>query len=92
MNLIRRRRAGNALLIVGIGLVLLGILALGSSRTLGGFLYFALPVGFIIVAVSLVTRPRQREKPSGRYERPLRRGPRPQRGQVPHGARGTTQP
>ena len=51
-----RRREGNVILIVGIILLALWLLGLGSSYTLGGFIYVALIVGLILVVVSLVTR------------------------------------
>jgi len=55
-----RRREGNVILIVGIILLVLWILGLGSSYTLGGFIYIALILGLILVVVSLVTRFRGR--------------------------------
>jgi hypothetical protein len=51
-----RRREGNVLLVVGIFLLALWLVGLGSSYTLGGFIYVALLLGFIFVVVSLVTR------------------------------------
>jgi hypothetical protein len=60
MKHVLKRRESNILLIVGIGLLLLWLLALGSSYTLGGFIYVALLIGVILVAVSLVTRFRGR--------------------------------
>ena len=51
-----RRKEGNALLIIGIALLALWLLGLGSSYTLGGFIYVALLVGLILVMVSLVMR------------------------------------
>lgn len=51
-----RRREGNVILIVGIILLALWILGLGSSYTLGGLIYIALILGLILVVVSLVTR------------------------------------
>jgi hypothetical protein len=53
---ILRRREGNVLLVVGIFLLALWLVGLGSSYTLGGFIYVALFLGFIFVVVSLVTR------------------------------------
>jgi hypothetical protein len=53
---ILRRREGNVLLVVGIFLLALWLVGLGSSYTLGGFIYVALLLGFIFVVVSLVTR------------------------------------
>lgn len=60
MKHVLRRKESNILLIVGIGLLLLWLLALGSSYRLGGFIYVALLTGFIFVAVSLVVRFRMR--------------------------------
>jgi hypothetical protein len=51
-----RRREGNALLIIGIALLVLWLLGLGSSYTLGGFIYVALLVGLLLVITALVTR------------------------------------
>jgi len=51
-----KRREGNILLVAGIGLLLFWLLAMGSSYRLGGFVYVALLVGFIFVAVALITR------------------------------------
>jgi hypothetical protein len=51
-----RRREGNVLLIIGISLLTMWLLGLGSSYTLGGFIYVALLLGFIFVVVSLVRR------------------------------------
>jgi hypothetical protein len=55
-----RRREGNVLLVIGIVLLLLWLLGLGSSYTLGGFIYVALVIGLILVIISLVTRFRGR--------------------------------
>lgn len=46
----------NILLIVGVVLVLLWILGLVSSYTLGGFIHVALVIGLILVVVWLVRR------------------------------------
>ena len=54
------RREGNILLIIGIVLLVLWILGLASSYTLGGFVYVALVIGLILVIVSLTTRVRGR--------------------------------
>jgi hypothetical protein len=54
------RREGNVLLIIGIILLVLWILGLASSYTLGGFVYVALVIGLILVIVSLVPRVRGR--------------------------------
>jgi len=51
-----RRREGNVILIVGIVLLVLWLVGLGSSYTLGGFIYILLLLGLILVIVSLVTR------------------------------------
>jgi hypothetical protein len=50
----------SALLLVGIILLALWLLGLVSSYTLGGFIYIALVVGLVLVAVSLVPRIRRR--------------------------------
>jgi hypothetical protein len=50
----------SALLFVGIILVALWLLGLVSSYTLGGFIYIALVIGLVLVAVSLVPRIRRR--------------------------------
>ena len=60
MRFMLRRREGNIILIVGIILLALWLLGLGSSYTLGGFIYIALLLGLILVVVSLVTRYRGR--------------------------------
>jgi hypothetical protein len=51
-----RRREGNVILVVGIVLLVLWLVGLGSSYTLGGFIYVALLLGLILVIVSLITR------------------------------------
>jgi hypothetical protein len=51
-----RRREANVILVVGIILLVLWLIGLGSSYTLGGFIYVALLLGLILVVVSLVTR------------------------------------
>lgn len=48
----------NLLLIIGVVLVVLWLLGLVSSYTLGGFIYVALVIGLILVVVSLVSRRR----------------------------------
>lgn len=60
MRFMLRRREGNVILIVGIILLALWLLGLGSSYTLGGLIYVALIIGLILVVVSLVTRFRGR--------------------------------
>ncbi len=52
----------NGLLIIGIILVVLWLLGLVSSYTLGGLIYVALVVGVVLVAVSLVSRLRLRRR------------------------------
>ena len=54
-----KRREGNVLLIVGIVLLVLWLLGLGSSYTLGGFIYVALVIGIILVIVALAARVRR---------------------------------
>jgi hypothetical protein len=56
MKAVHARYGSNAELVVGIGLVLLGVMGVGTAHTFGGLLYVALPVGFIIVAVGLANR------------------------------------
>jgi len=51
-----KRREGNVLLVIGIILLVLWLLGLGTSYTLGGFIYVALVIGLILVVVSLLTR------------------------------------
>jgi hypothetical protein len=46
----------NLLLIVGLILLVLWLLGLVSSYTLGGFIYVALAIGIILVIVWLVMR------------------------------------
>jgi len=46
----------NLLLIVGLILLVLWLLGLVSSYTLGGFIYVALVIGIILVVVWLVMR------------------------------------
>ena len=55
-----RRREGNVILIVGIILLVVWLLGLGSSYTLGGIIYVALILGLILVVVSLAARSRGR--------------------------------
>jgi hypothetical protein len=55
-----RRRDANILLFVGIILLVLWLLGLGSSYTLGGLIYVALVIGLILVLVALFTRYRVR--------------------------------
>ena len=50
----------NLLLIVGIVLVVLWLLGLVSSVTLGGFVHVALVIGLILVVIWLVTGVRRR--------------------------------
>jgi hypothetical protein len=56
VKLTLRRREVNILLIVGIALLVLWLLGLGTSYTLGGFIYVALVIGLILVVVALVAR------------------------------------
>jgi len=49
----------NLLLIIGIILVVLWLLGLVSSYTLGGFIYVALVIGLILVVVWFVMRARR---------------------------------
>jgi len=46
----------NILLIIGIILLVLWLLGLVSSYTLGGFIYVALVIGLILIVVWLVMR------------------------------------
>ena len=48
----------NLLLIIGLVLVVLWLLGLVTSTTLGGFVYVALVIGVILVVISLVQRRR----------------------------------
>jgi hypothetical protein len=50
----------NILLIIGVILLVLWLLGLVSSYTLGGFVYVALVVGLVLVVVSLIPRIRGR--------------------------------
>lgn len=50
----------NLLLIVGIILLVLWVLGLVSSYTLGGYIYVVLVIGLILVVISLVPRIRGR--------------------------------
>ena len=50
----------NLLLAIGIILLVLWLLGLVSSYSLGGYIYVALVIGLILVVVSLVTRSRGR--------------------------------
>ena len=59
MRLTLRHREVNILLIIGIVLLVLWLLGLGTSYTLGGFIYVALVIGLILVAVALVARYRR---------------------------------
>ena len=56
MKFMLKRREGNILLVIGIILLVLWLLGLGTSYTLGGFIYVVLVIGLILVIVSLVTR------------------------------------
>ena len=49
----------NLLLIIGIILVILWLLGLVSSYTLGGFIYVALVIGLILVVIWFVMRARR---------------------------------
>jgi hypothetical protein len=60
MKLAIKRREGTILLIVGVILLVLWLLGLASSYTLGGFVYVLLVIGLILVIVSLMTRFRKR--------------------------------
>lgn len=48
----------NLLLVIGIILLVLWILGLVTSTTLGGFVYVALVIGVILIIISLVQRRR----------------------------------
>jgi hypothetical protein len=50
----------NPILVVGIILLVLWLLGLVSSFTLGGFIHVVLVIGLVLVVVSLVTRPGRR--------------------------------
>jgi len=50
----------NLLLIIGVILVILWLVGLVSSYTLGGFIYVALVIGLIMVVIWLVMRFRGR--------------------------------
>jgi hypothetical protein len=50
----------NILLVIGIILLVLWLLGLVSSFTLGGFIYVALVIGLILIVISLVPRFRRR--------------------------------
>jgi membrane-bound ClpP family serine protease len=56
MRFMLRRREANVLLIVGIVLLVLWLLGLGSAYTLGGFVYVLLVLGLILVVISLFAR------------------------------------
>jgi Family of unknown function (DUF5670) len=58
MKLTLKRSEGTILLVVGIILLALWLLGLGTSYTLGGAIYVALVIGLILVIVALVTRSR----------------------------------
>jgi uncharacterized protein (DUF58 family) len=55
-----KRREGNVLLVIGIVLLVLWLLGICSSYTLGGLIYVALVIGLILVIVSLLARSRGR--------------------------------
>jgi hypothetical protein len=59
MKLSLRHKEVNILLIVGSVLLVLWLLGLGTSYTLGGFIYVALVIGLILVVVALVARYRR---------------------------------
>jgi hypothetical protein len=50
------------LLVVGVVLMVLWLLGLVGSYTLGGYVHVALVIGLILVAISLVTRVRGRRR------------------------------
>ncbi|MGA2640702.1 MAG: lmo0937 family membrane protein [Spirochaetia bacterium] len=50
----------NVLMVIGIILLVLWLVGLVSSYTLGGFIYVALVIGLVLVVVSLVPRIRGR--------------------------------
>jgi hypothetical protein len=60
MKLAIRKKDATVLLIVGVILLVLWLLGLASSYTLGGFVYVLLVIGLILVIVSLMTRFRKR--------------------------------
>ena len=60
MKLTLRRKEGTILLIVGIILLVLWLLGLATSYTLGGVIYVALVIGLILVVVWFITRYRGR--------------------------------
>lgn len=61
MKFMLKRREGNVLLVIGIVLLVLWLFGLGSSYTLGGFIYVALVIGLILVIVALAARFRGRK-------------------------------
>ena len=50
----------NALMVIGIILLVLWLLGLVSSFTMGGFIYVALIIGLVLLVISLVPRFRRR--------------------------------
>jgi hypothetical protein len=60
MKYVLKKKEANVLLIIGIGFLAVWLLGLGGSHMLGGFIYVALLLGLLCVAVSLVTRFRGR--------------------------------
>jgi hypothetical protein len=54
------REMVNILLVIGIILLVLWVLGLASSYTLGGLIYVALVIGLVLVVLSLVPRIRRR--------------------------------
>jgi hypothetical protein len=59
MKLTLKRREVSIVLVAGIVLLFLWLLGLGTSHTLGGFIYVVLVVGIILVVVALVARYRR---------------------------------
>jgi membrane-bound ClpP family serine protease len=62
MKIVLARREGNLLIVVGIVLLILWLLGLGTGYRLSGFIYIVLVIGIILVAIPLITRyhPRRR--------------------------------
>ena len=62
MKIMLKQREGNLLLAVGVILLVLWLLGLGTGYTLGGLIYLVLLVGILFIVVPLMTRYRTRRR------------------------------
>jgi len=62
LKIVLGRRDGKLLMVVGIVLLILWLLGLGTGYRLSGFIYIALVIGIVLVTIPVITRyhPRRR--------------------------------